>query len=178
MYRHQNLNGHRLHCTQAGFTWLELLIALFIFSVGLLGLGGLQANGLLFTHDNGWQSQATVVALNMADRIRTNAPGVRSGAYDALGPVPPPAPECNPGIPRDPDDPGCTPEQMALYDMIQWAEEFRKLPEGTGTVTRINQSPPVYAVQVTWRERASSATTDCADAAAEETACFRLVVRP
>ena len=55
-----------------GFTLLEVLIALFVLSIGLLGMAALQSIGLRSTHGAYLTSQAAVLAYDMADRIRAN----------------------------------------------------------------------------------------------------------
>ncbi|HBA32699.1 MAG TPA: type IV pilus modification protein PilV, partial [Gammaproteobacteria bacterium] len=55
-----------------GFTLLEVLIALVILSVGLLGLAGLQTTGLRNNHSAYLRSQATLLAYDITDRIRAN----------------------------------------------------------------------------------------------------------
>ena len=55
---------------QCGFTLLEVLIALLVLSIGLLGLAALQVAGLKSSHNAYLSSQATLMAYDMADRIR------------------------------------------------------------------------------------------------------------
>ena len=62
-----------------GFTLLEVLVALFVLSIGLLGMAALQSVGLRSSHGAYLASQAAVLAYDMADRIRAN-PG-NAGAY-------------------------------------------------------------------------------------------------
>ena len=47
----------------AGFTLLEVLIAMLILSVGLLGLAGLQATGIKTNHSAYMRSQAVCLRL-------------------------------------------------------------------------------------------------------------------
>ncbi len=58
---------------QTGFSLLEVLIAIVITSIGLLGLAGMQATGLRNNHSAYHRSQATVLAYDIADRMRSNA---------------------------------------------------------------------------------------------------------
>jgi type IV pilus assembly protein PilV len=55
---------------QRGFSLLEVLIALLVLSIGLLGLAALQAAGLRSSHGAYLSSQATLLAYDMADRVR------------------------------------------------------------------------------------------------------------
>ena len=58
-----------------GFTLIEVLVALVVMSVGLLGLALLQQNAVAFNRDAYLASQATVLAYDIADRIRGNRSG-------------------------------------------------------------------------------------------------------
>lgn len=58
--------------TAAGFTMIEVLIALVVLSLGLLGLAGLQVATTEFNHSAYLRSQATRLAYSMADRMRAN----------------------------------------------------------------------------------------------------------
>ena len=50
----------------AGFTLIEVLVALVVMSVGLLGLALLQQNAVAFNRDAYLASQATVLAYDIA----------------------------------------------------------------------------------------------------------------
>ena len=55
-----------------GFSLLEVLIALVVLSIGLLGVAALQAVGLRSSQGAYLTSQASLLAYDMADRIRAN----------------------------------------------------------------------------------------------------------
>lgn len=56
-----------------GFTMLEVLIALLVFSLGALGMAGLLAMSVRTNHSAYLRTQATFLAQSMADRMRANA---------------------------------------------------------------------------------------------------------
>jgi len=60
----------------AGFTLIEVLIALVILSIGLLGMAGIQLQGLRGTTSSTLRSDATILANDIAERIHTNKDGV------------------------------------------------------------------------------------------------------
>ena len=69
-----------------GFTMLEVLIAMLILSVGLLGLAGLQATGIKNNHSAYMRSQAVVYGYDIIDRMRANRQSALSGGYNiAMG---------------------------------------------------------------------------------------------
>ena len=55
-----------------GFTLIEVLIAMIILAVGLLGLAGLQATSLRNNQSAYNRSVATQLAYDIADRMRAN----------------------------------------------------------------------------------------------------------
>ena len=130
--------------TECGFSLLEVLIAIVILAIGLLGVARLQANSIGFNHGAYLRSQATLQISDMADRMRSNMPGVAAGNYDALA-----------GTPADPGgclSTGCTPAQMAQYDAFDWnTSNANQLPDGAGTVTG-SGAGSLFTITVTWTE--------------------------
>lgn len=57
---------------QSGFTLLEVLIAILVLSIGLLGLAGLMASSMRNSHSAYQRTQATWLAYDMIDRMRLN----------------------------------------------------------------------------------------------------------
>ena len=65
-----------------GFTLLEVLVAVLIFSLGLLGLAGLLAVSVKTNHAAYLRTQATFLAEGMADRMRANVLGLWNNSYN------------------------------------------------------------------------------------------------
>lgn len=65
-----------------GFTILEVLIALLVFSLGLLGMAGLLVISVKTNHSAYLRTQASFLAQSMGDRMRANVPNVWTGDYD------------------------------------------------------------------------------------------------
>ena len=59
----------RLH-RQAGFSMVEMLVAIIVFSIGMIGVAIMQLKGMSYTKDAGSRSQATLLGRAMADRMR------------------------------------------------------------------------------------------------------------
>ncbi len=140
--------GGHLHC---GFTLLEVLIAIVVLSIGLLGLAGLQAAGLRNNNSAYMRTIATQQANDMADRMRTNLPGVITNAYDSIGGIP-----ANPGCITT----NCTIAQVAQYDAFDWNTMNQSLlPLGVGTVKRIASPPGVdrFTISVSWDDNRTGA---------------------
>src|SRR5471032_1686273 len=58
---------------QSGMTLIEVLVAVLILAVGLLGAAVIQLNALKYTDSSRMISQASFIAYDMLDRIRANS---------------------------------------------------------------------------------------------------------
>ena len=72
-------------CKQRGFSMIEVLIALVVLAVGLLGLALLQTTNLRFTKSANQRTQAVNLATEMLDMIRANHS--EAAAYAAIDPA-------------------------------------------------------------------------------------------
>ncbi len=122
-----------------GFTLIEVLIAVLVLAVGLLGLAGLQVTSLGNSQSAYNRSVATQLAYDLADRMRANIT------------------IANPNYPNPPTQAtlttsayivgsatqvntcnttsGCTPEQMAQNDLFDWNTDVAaSLPSGSGII--------------------------------------------
>lgn len=57
---------------QHGFSMLELLVAMLIFSIGLFGIASLQVTGMRMTRDAELMGRASLYVSSMAEKIRAN----------------------------------------------------------------------------------------------------------
>ncbi|MGH8455895.1 MAG: type IV pilus modification protein PilV [Stenotrophobium sp.] len=60
-----------------GFTLVEVMVALLVLTLGLLGIAGLQLSGVRNTQGAYYRSQATVAMNDLAERIYANVPGLQ-----------------------------------------------------------------------------------------------------
>jgi type IV pilus assembly protein PilV len=111
---------------QAGFTLIEVLVSSLILSIGLVGVAGLQALSLKNNQSAYMRSQATALAYDLADRMRSNVAGANAGFY-----VPANAATratCTTTA-------GCSSQQMAQNDLSEWLGALAtNLPMGSGFV--------------------------------------------
>ena len=110
--------------TQKGFTLLEVLISLVIFSIGLLGLAGLQILAVKLTSDSMLRTVATVLANDMVDRMRANVAATTLGVTSPYN-NPTGTPAANPAClglnsAGGSVNTSCTPAQMAGEDFYEW----------------------------------------------------------
>ena len=127
---------------QRGFSLVEVLIALIIMSVGMLGIAGLYVQSMQAGRTSLFRHNAVTLAGDVADRIRANP---RAGV-DYMGP----------GVDNSCVGMGidCSATQMAANDILLWDEQaLDTLPNGAvniqfdGSVT-----PPVYTITISWTE--------------------------
>ena len=154
---------------QSGVGLIEVLAALFVLSVGLLGIAGLQAQGLIAGFSASQRSVAVVKAYEIIERMRANPEGVRDengvGSYNAPmgGPGTAPTAYC-----ADLDGtPGadCTPSQLANFDIFVWRQSIQdSFPNMNGqgeiqvTLGPTQTSPTNVVVTVQWTERGQNQT--------------------
>lgn len=151
---------------QVGFSMLEVLIAIVIFSVGLLGLSGLQLVSLAGQHSANIRSTASTLAYDMVDRMRANMSGVIAGNYNNIAGT---DQSCQAVHYDDThSNPAhCSPAQMAQDDVYDWKKIIAgTLTAGTGTVC-IDSSPDTepcdgvggnYAIRVKWLDKPKDQT--------------------
>ncbi|HET6633125.1 MAG TPA: type IV pilus modification protein PilV [Rhodanobacteraceae bacterium] len=105
---------------RTGFGLIEVLVAVLVFSLGLIGLAGLMVMSTQANHGAFIRTQATFLAQNMADRMRANPVGLWADAYDDTYPVTGTALACSEASP-------CTPAQVAVRDKQQWSTMLKQL---------------------------------------------------
>lgn len=128
---------------QHGFTLVEVLVALVVLAVGLLGIAGLYVEGLRAGRTSVYRSAAVILASDMADRIRAN-PG---GPYAGAGPGAPS------GCVNGPGD--CDPDALAQDDWFRWLADIgQRLPAGATATVEEQALAPVtqYEITVSWPE--------------------------
>lgn len=131
-----------------GFSLLEVMISVGILSVALLGTAGLMAASLRSTNTAYQRTQATILADDILDRMRTNMAVAQGGGYDI-----------------DRYDPAAGPDlttktnKLAAYDCEEWTDMIADtLPGGVGMVS-VN-GDKVVTVELEWDNGSNSFTTE------------------
>ncbi|MBF0470733.1 MAG: type IV pilus modification protein PilV [Gammaproteobacteria bacterium] len=190
-----------------GFTLLEVMIAIVISSIGLLGVAALQLGGLHAVNSTGNRSQANLLADDLIEMMQANPTAVLAGNYTTA----PVANNINNNCMESYSGSSnvtaanCTPAQLAAYELSAW---FFGFPSGVsrngGVVNQIPVSPVVavtcsdvttetptnipcsdgspHTVCISWQEQGvvgSASATDCSGAAvtAGSTQTIRYTVR-
>lgn len=138
-----------------GFSLLEVMVALLVLSIGLLGLAGLQTFSLKFNHQSYERTQATILIYDIMDRITANPLAARAGSFDN---IPPAALAATYPSPATCLTTGCSTSDLANHDINSWKlqlETSKVLAQGAGAVTRRNPGDPsgcIYDISVSWVE--------------------------
>jgi type IV pilus assembly protein PilV len=124
----------------AGFTLIEVLIAMLVLEVSLLGLAGLQVTSLRNNQSAYNRSQATQLSYDLADRMRANIAG--KSAYTAT------LPSSATAKANCLTTTGCSFTEMAENDLFEWNRAvIATLPGGVGTIT---VAANVFTISITW----------------------------
>lgn len=108
--RPHQLNGM---VKSSGFSLLEVLIAMVVLSIGLLGIAGLQATSKRTSYEALQRTTAVMLTRDIIERMRTNPDQIAN--YN--GTVTETAITHN-----DCSAATCTPVQLAAYDLFEWQQ--------------------------------------------------------
>jgi len=124
---------------QHGVGLIEVLIALVIFALGVVGMAGLQLRTMSVTIDSTQRSYVVAKSQDIADRIRSSGiePRQYLGTYNASGDycATPVAAVCADNV--DSDVLACTPAQMFAFDLY---DAFCEGDDGAADTTVNNSS--------------------------------------
>lgn len=107
-----------LNQRQRGFSLLESLVTLFVVSIGLLGVAGLQVTAKQVGHESIQRTTAAMLAQDMIERLRANSQNLgyfvgKSVTGSTI--TDEPTPTC------DATDP-CGPQALAAHDLWEWEQ--------------------------------------------------------
>lgn len=127
-------------CRQGGVSLIEVLVSVLIFSIGILGLAGMQLNALKFNQTAETRSHAVFLAYEMADRMRASRGDALDNRYVISS-------TSTLACDLSGDTSGCTIAQM---DLAEWkANLAQQLPEGNGSIARAGD---LFTITVQWSE--------------------------
>lgn len=123
---------------QSGFTLLEVLVAMLVMAIGLLGLAGLTTSSMRNNLSASHRTQATWMAYDIVDRMRANRTSAVTGAYATpMGA----AANCSAAVPT-----GTVPVQ----DIAAWKNQLAcALPAGNGSIA-VDAATRVATILIQW----------------------------
>lgn len=169
-----------------GVSMIEVLIAIVVSAVGLLGLAALQGSALQNNHLSAQYTQAAMLAQSLSESMRANRMAVLAGDYDRNPADDPPdaATDCSTKV--------CTSSQLAAWDLARLLAQLgpgeyslsASVPLASGMLGVVcadaacsETSPRVITVY--WdAARSGASLQDCDPASPESLQCFRLVHVP
>lgn len=123
-----------------GFSLIEVLVSVVVLSIGLMGLSGLQIASLKGTNDAHFRTQASLLIMDLSERLRVNQAGVIAGTYsttDTAGNQQ--SINCASAATEQCGTTACSGEELAKFDKHAIACGVKKaLPNGKLTVTCIS----------------------------------------
>ena len=139
-----------------GFTLVEMLVALVVLSVGMLGIAGLFTVSLRSGGSAIQRMQAVNLAADMADRIRANR---RAGtAYTAAATATGTDKNC-----IGASAVVCTTADMAATDIYVWKKAITAAFKGGTATGQVDYAaatlptlPATYTITVSWKEQAQA----------------------
>jgi type IV pilus assembly protein PilV len=158
-----------------GFTLVEVLVALVVLAIGLLGIAKLM---LFSSHANDsayLRSQATALAYEILDNMRANKTAAIAQTYDTAAATPPAVP----GTLCEAAGACTTATQVALYDLYKWGLRLNAnsglpvpgaLPNGQGSVKTVLVAPQTtVTISVTWDDTVAQSTINQVAGASTQT---------
>lgn len=124
---------------QRGATLIEVLVAMLVLSVGLLGLAGMQMTALKSNQSAYYRSQATVLAYDIIDRMRANRADALNGVYDIA-------------LQNQACDPDLSPSgSLADKDVADWLNSLSCLlsSDAQGSVVRNGR---IFTISIEWND--------------------------
>ena len=141
----------------AGSTLIEVLISLAILGLGVGGVIATQTISLKNNQSALFRTHASILLVDMSERLRNNARLAQEGAYSIDW--------CNEySGARDCGKNQCNTDQIRQYDLNQWLYEINQsLPGGEGRVSAKGDN--VTLIEIRWQDKGSkvSGNDTCAE---------------
>lgn len=122
------------HRKTPGYSLIEVLVAVLITALGVVGMASAHLSALKFNQTAEARSQATLLAYDIADRMRANRRAALPGDYDTALP----------------DSSSSNPSTVHETDLKDWLDALAsRLPSGDGAIAR---NGTTFTITVQWDE--------------------------
>jgi len=164
-----------------GFTLMEVLVALVIISIGLIGIAAMQASAIASTHSSQSESLVSIEARSLADAMQANPNYWRGGNFptEAFS-VSAPASGSSLGTVTDATlesqttncaTTACSISQLAGYDVRTWGAQLNSVvPGATAGIFCQAAKPTTCNITVSWSQKATAAVNSGTQSTATPTA--------
>lgn len=157
-----SMNAMHTHHRERGVSLVEVLVTTLVFSIGLLGVTGLQAVSQRASFESVQRSTASQLGYALLEDMRANAAAIAD--YLAAGDLgrgsrgAEPAPSCeDPALP-------CTTPELAQHALWEWEQALDGALETSGGASTgglvdptaciagpVGGGPGIYTVTIAWR---------------------------
>ncbi|WP_227370299.1 type IV pilus modification protein PilV [Halomonas sp. M20] len=153
---------------QQGIGLIEVLVALLLLSVSLLGLGMLQINTMQHQRSSYNNTMAQLLAVDMAERIRANLSALET--YDGKSTDEASSGGCTQG---------CSPSQLVSQDITDWTKAIDDSPltSGVGRID-VDTGDGVKNVEIrlTWQDPLAEKERKGGDATVDQIFSFKVAL--
>ena len=123
--------------SQRGSSLIEVMVALFVLAIGLLGMLAMQSKAMQYNQSAYAYSQAAYLATDMAERIQSNA--ANAADYIEAAAIDPQGGDLSNFDPyaagTDCRDAACNAATLTARDQLVWATNIKRyLPGGKGEI--------------------------------------------
>lgn len=144
-----------------GFTLIEVLIALLVLAIGLLGMASLMVTSMQSNQASAQRSAAIVLSYDLVERMRSNrAQAVLSASPFAGNP----ATVLDPCLVEDACEDGMTPAQQVSNDLAQWAITLGNAIPGAAAIIDQVGTTNEFCIAIFWPENQPNLVADDATA--------------
>ena len=134
------------HCH--GTTLIEVLVAVAILGVGVLGAVGTITQAIRTTHDARIRTTATAEAFGLLDAMRANRSAALAGAYDLSAGATPASPPTDCGLATA----TCSPAELAAWELARWHSRLQSVLPGLSAAVSTTATAGIgrATVQLAW----------------------------
>ncbi|HTT13399.1 MAG TPA: type IV pilus modification protein PilV [Burkholderiaceae bacterium] len=166
-----------------GFGLIEMLVAVAVVAIGLLGFAKMQALAIGSTHNSGTRALIALQASSLASAMRANeaywGAGIAPASFTVSGAQLSDATlstytsDCTTVV--------CTPAQMAAFDARTWGASLAAMFPGAGATiscSTVIGTPVTCTITVNWSEKTVAVNAAVAAGSAPATLAYTLLVQP
>jgi type IV pilus assembly protein PilV len=136
---------------ESGVSLIEVLVSLLIFSIGMLGLAGLQGTALKTADSSNLRATAAILSHEILENMRANRTAALAGQYNLDITAQTPASPT-----KDCDTASCTSAELAAHDLDKWWNKIvgnnntaSQFPNGDASIAVANG---VTTITILWND--------------------------